>query len=158
MNPATETIQLIYERPWEKEPNRLEFEHCGLPVLIQRNSMGALCGYVAVPQSHPWHGKQWSDPDIWIQVHGGLTYSAGCDEEICHAPKQGEADKMWWFGFDCAHAYDLQPKIAELLLQEPRPNRQFVERLRYCDIEYVKGECRKLAEQLFEVGHVRGHS
>lgn len=35
--------------------------------------MKHLCGYLAVPEGHPWYGKHYGD--IGADVHGGLTYS-----------------------------------------------------------------------------------
>jgi hypothetical protein len=45
--------------PWQDEPDRVDFEHAGLPCAIIRNLhvTGSLCGYVGVPDSHPWWGK-----------------------------------------------------------------------------------------------------
>jgi hypothetical protein len=42
---------------WDNEPDRVEFESLGLPCLIVRNPFGALCGYVGVPEGHPWYYK-----------------------------------------------------------------------------------------------------
>src|ERR1700742_655501 len=98
-------------QPWTTEPNRLEFENKGFPCLINRNTnMGFLCGYVAVPPEHPWHGKHYDD--IEAEVHGGLTYSDSCQGEIYHVPKEGQSDNVWWLGFDCGHAFDLIPSSA----------------------------------------------
>lgn len=47
--------------------------------------------------------------DVVLNVHGGLTYANKCSGKICHVPKSGEPDDVWWFGFDCAHAGDFQP-------------------------------------------------
>lgn len=49
--------------PWDGEPDKAQWtdEATGLPCLIVRNRMGALCGYVGVPAAHPWHGKDYSD-------------------------------------------------------------------------------------------------
>lgn len=46
-----------YERPWEHEPDSEEFEHAGLLCAIRRGPAGTLNGYVAIPPSHPLHGK-----------------------------------------------------------------------------------------------------
>ena len=53
------------------------------------------------------HGKDYNALDV--EVHGGLTYAGECSGSICHVPKPGEPDNVFWFGFDCAHAYDLSP-------------------------------------------------
>ena len=57
------------DRPWENEPDTLDWEHAGLKCAIRRNPhLGHLCGYAGVPLGHPWHGKRYDDevscPDI----------------------------------------------------------------------------------------------
>lgn len=124
-------------KPWENEPDREEFRHYGLDCIMQRvESMGHWCGYVAVPPGHPLHGKDYWDLDI--NVHGGLTYAAGCNDKICHEPKPGEPDNVWWFGFDCAHCDDLSPYMARFRIHGAV----------YRDINYVRRETKDLAEQL----------
>lgn len=81
--------------------------------------MGTLCGYVAVPPSHPWHGVPYDNIDV--STHGGLTYSDSCDDDgpICHVPSPGESDEVWWVGFDCGHCYDVmpaQPRLSSSIL------------------------------------------
>lgn len=39
---------------WDQEPDRKHWVQQGLDCLIVRNLMGALCGYVGVPPSHPY--------------------------------------------------------------------------------------------------------
>lgn len=138
------------EGPWQNEPDKLQYEDpgTGLPALIKRNNAGALCGYVGVPAGHPWHGKHYDDVDA--AVHGGLTYSDGCQHGddpsrgICHIPGEGESDNVWWLGFDCAHYLDVLPGMdAELrrLGFETERGHQ------YRDLDYVKNEIARLAVQ-----------
>lgn len=61
---------------------------------------------------------------------------------ICHLVDDQEDDHVWWFGFDCAHCDDLAPGI--------RYSTSLM-RGTYRDIEYVKAECRQLAQQLKRV-------
>jgi hypothetical protein len=101
--------------PWDDEPDREEWRtEAGLPGLIVRGPTGGLCGYVAVPPGHPWHGLDF--PDVPDAAHeaawGGLTYSAACSGEVCHIPAPGEPDDVWWLGFDCCHYDDLTPLFA----------------------------------------------
>jgi hypothetical protein len=49
------------EGPWQQEPDRLEWRYNGVPCLIVRNMMGALCGYAAVGPTHPWYGSYYGD-------------------------------------------------------------------------------------------------
>jgi hypothetical protein len=63
---------------WTEEPDKAQCidAETGLDCLIVRNRVGALCGYVGVPDSHPWHGKGYHDVDV--RVHGGLTFANRC--------------------------------------------------------------------------------
>ena len=176
--------------PWDGEADRIEWRSNGVPCLIVRNSIGALCGYAAVTPDHPWYGKDYSDcvkgcaevpvkplesifdkpvpesiqkrhmdkknftcredykpdhtPESIVDVHGGLTYSNSCNGAICHVPKPGEPDPVWWFGFDCAHSGDIIPGM-DALLNRVSP------RLwdgAYKTVAYVKAEVERLASQL----------
>jgi len=130
--------------PWQDEPDKVQWidRETGLNCLIKRNPIGALCGYVGVEATHPLHGVNYGDMDD-IEVHGGLTYSSACDGDeqtgICHVPVQGRGE-VWWFGFDCAHAFDLAPsrRLRNWLSKDDI----------YRDINYVKSEVEKLALQL----------
>lgn len=44
------------ERPWETEPDSLDFEAEGLPCRMQRIPRGNWCGYVGVGEGHPLFG------------------------------------------------------------------------------------------------------
>lgn len=131
--------------PWDKEPDKVVWKDklTGMPCMIVRNGLGALCGYVGVAEGHPYFGKHYDAVDV--DVHGGLTYAHKCAGTICHVPAAGEPDHVWWFGFDCAHAWDLCPgmEARSRALGFP-PKRDDV----YRDIPYVKRQCRKLAQQL----------
>jgi hypothetical protein len=117
--------------PWSNEPRKIQWVDAstGLPCLIVRNPVGALCGYTGVYAGHPFHKVEYSQctvkcgkdycydhsPEAQLQVHGGITFSEACahseDESdgICHIPEPGTSDDVWWFGFDCAHGGDLIP-------------------------------------------------
>jgi hypothetical protein len=157
--------------PWMQEPDRVLWkdEATGLDCLVKRQpSAGHLCGYVAVPPGHPLYGSNYSiwaddtddEPTIAasklldsIEVHGGLTYAAECDGDtvagICHVAEPGCADEVWWFGFDCAHAWDLRPgNVAYAHLTPPMKGEV------YRTVDYVKAECTQLAAQLAAVADV----
>lgn len=152
--------------PWDKEPDKLQWQdpQTGLPCLIVRAHHGALCGYVGVPEGHPWHGKEydnvrWANPaakenwDYYPDVHGGLTFAGPCSEGkeedgICHKPGPGEPDNVWWLGFDCAHAGDETPAIAATLRDIGHPrNKALREYEKYRTIDYVKANVTSLAHQ-----------
>lgn len=125
--------------PWQTEPDRVEFEHAGLPCLMVRQPRsGHWCGYAAVPPGHPAHGKEYDSLDV--NVHGGLTYGNRCSGQVCHVPKPGESDDVFWFGFDCAHSGDISPAYDRNLGR--------YEFEAYRDAEYVRRETERLAEQL----------
>lgn len=139
--------------PWMREPDKDQWtdDATGLPCLIKRSPVsGALCGYVGVPEGHPWHGKDFMDVDA--DVHGGLTYAGLCQdgpeaETICHVPAPGEPEPLYWLGFDCAHVMDVSPGMcADLAAMGIRPPAYPFGEF-YKSIAYVKAECARLAEQ-----------
>jgi len=122
----------------------------GLYAVAYRQPMGHLCGYVSVPCFHPLYGVFASDKTIylprrpepvvgsfWIRliawfkslfaeripqspeeafdVHGGITWSEGSQTHPV------ASDRVWWFGFDCAHYCDapdltmVSPNMAQLM-------------------------------------------
>lgn len=138
--------------PWQNEPDKAQWidETTGLDCLIVRNPMGALCGYVGVPEGHRLHGVEYYEVDGAIEVHGGLTFSDSCSPAtekgeaygICHVPAPGRPDHVWWFGFDCAHHMDLCPvTVMKYADHDDGYNR-------YRDISYVRCEIASLAAQL----------
>lgn len=143
--------------PWDCEPDRLEWrdEATGLPCLIVRNPMGALCGYVAVGPGHPMHGADdSSDAGIALEVHGGITFASRCSAHggpICHVPKPGEPDDVWWLGFDCAHGGDLTPRLASPRYAMSSSHRAIFGDESYRDVAYVRDQCANLAAQLAEM-------
>lgn len=139
--------------PWQDEPDKIQYvdEETGLSCLIKRNHYGALCGYVGVPNNHPYYGVSYQDVDA--DVHGGLTYSDKCQDgdeahSICHIPAPGEPDDVWWLGFDCGHASDLSPALQSQMNQfgiewPPSSSRET-----YKPVGYVREENAFLARQL----------
>lgn len=131
---------------WDSEPDKKQWldEATGLPCLIVRGPSGALCGYVGVPDGHPLFEKDYSSADV--SVHGGLTFADHCcpheDGEgrgICHVVEPGEADNVWWLGFDCAHSGDVWPRDRHGLHDAWS---------RYRDWHYVARQVESLAKQL----------
>jgi len=129
--------------PWQQEPDKVQWidQTTNLDCLIVRGPIGALCGYVGVPEGHPLHGKEYDEPDV--EVHGGLTFANLCADSkdearhICHVPAPGRPDHIFWFGFDCAHSGDYTPE----------PMRHRADDV-YRDLEYVRGQVESLARQL----------
>lgn len=130
--------------PWDTEPDKIQWPdvETGLPCLIVRNNVGALCGYVGSPAGHPWYGLDYDAPEPYPDVHGGLTFADRCQDEapeghgICHIAGPGEPDDVWWLGFDTAHCGDHTP----LLRLFPGDT--------YKNVEYVKDQCAQLAKAI----------
>ena len=125
---------------WDKEPeNRVDFIHSGFSCFILRGPMGAWCGYVGVPSTHPAYEKDYNDDILEkIDVHGGLTYADKCAGVICHVPEPGMPDDVWWLGFDTAHYGDVVPLNVHWAQHDET----------YKNIKYVTDEVKSLAEQL----------
>lgn len=134
------------DKPWESEPDFAEWELRGFRCFALRHpETKHLCGYIEVPEGHPWYGKTRRDFDV--DVHGGITWaSAAADLDSTGTPG------TWVIGFDCSHAGDLAPGVIEdlerLELEGVRlRSAEVLKRAPYRDLEYVKGECDLLAEQ-----------
>jgi hypothetical protein len=139
---------------WSSEPDKVQWPDLatGLPCLAVRHARyGFWCGYVGVPPTHPLHGRHYDEPNV--DVHGGLTFSDACqlgEEEgrgICHIDE--EEPNVWWFGFDCGHAWDISPQDATRAEKEGGIW-ALVDDDESCyrTLEYVKQQCSKLALQL----------
>lgn len=130
--------------PWASEPDRVEWRqpYSALPRLVLRGPHGSWCGYVGLPPGHPQHGKSYDDDVVGnLEVHGGVTYGAECAGHICHVPREGESEHVWWIGFDCAHAGDVSPGL------NYRTGGSFFGE-RYRDLAYIIEQTEGLARQL----------
>lgn len=138
--------------PWMDEPDRVEWRSEGtprLPCLIVRGPRGALCGYVGVPEGHPYYGKNGVQAyRLDLDCHGGITYGEPCAEDghICHVPQPGEPDTVHWLGFD--HSGDLSPAHEK---HHRRIGLSSVGYESYKTIDYVRREVEQLAVQLQRV-------
>ncbi len=137
---------------WHDEPDRVEFKHAGIQCLAKRGPHGNWCGYVGVPPGHPWHGEHGinyrEDSLGEVDVHGGITYSAACDHDngICHVPEPGEPEHLFWQGFDCGGAFDLQPMVLTWSLNRGGYEGMGIGDV-YRDLAFVTAEIKRLAEQ-----------
>ena len=89
-----------------------KWEHAGTICAIRHGVFGVPCGYVRVPEGHPFHGRGYDECDV--DAWGGLTYSGALDGE-----------DGWWIGFDMAHPGDIAPtmgtrRVARVHHREPR--------------------------------------
>jgi hypothetical protein len=144
---------------WQDEPDKVQWADpaTGLPCLIKRNGAGSLCGYVGVPDGHPWFGTDGDDLDGGgPHVHGGITYTGLCQPgpeaaSICHVPAAGESDRVWWLGFDAAHSGDFCPAY-EARVREVIAGPGGSET--YRDRAYIEAQCAHLAHQVKEAAGV----
>jgi hypothetical protein len=115
---------------WLEEPNKTEFEHAGVKCLILRDRIMWLGGYVGLEPGHPHFGKHFRDIEV-KGVHRGLNFSGRGDG-------QRRKEGLWWIGFYCDRPGDYVPgRLDNLKGGEV-----------YRNIEYVRGEVKKLAEQM----------
>ena len=96
-------------------------------------NLGHHCGYLQIPENHPWHGQDYDD--IEADVHGGLTYA------------EFQKDGTFYVGFDCAHAGDLVPGMSTPWYYTPDHD---MTPKAFRDLDYVVNELRLLAEQAVE--------
>lgn len=62
-------------------------------------------GYVLIPEDHPLHGKDYDD--IFVDVHGGLTFSELVDSKMVNEWGLDKDDEgKWCVGFDTLHTGD----------------------------------------------------
>lgn len=128
-------------KPWEEEPNYHTEIYRGYDILIRRHSgMGHLCGYVRAPLNSKFYCKDhYSFPVCCLSAHGGITYSGFIKSADC--PSELDIDEMgWWIGFDCGHYMDYIPYI--------QTNYPDAYETCYRDFNYVRKECRDLADQM----------
>jgi hypothetical protein len=160
-----------------KEPMFKIFKHDGLYCCIQRVShFGNLNGYVAIGESHPFFGKDYSDKVVVgdkenIAFNGnyiGLLIAAGSPEtqagiisidlaldvhggitysdDHLYGIENGILGKLWWFGFDTLHSGDLKVFEDDIDRRFPHDDDE------YRDFDFVEAQTRKLAEQLAQYG------
>jgi hypothetical protein len=84
--------------------------------------------------------------DVHASVHGGITYAGPCEGVICHVPRPGEPDDVWWLGFDMAHGGDFSPGYSKYQGEMWRQGQWET----YRNVAYVRGYCERLAEQIVE--------
>lgn len=101
--------------------------HAGSRGLVLRGLV--LCGYVELPDGHPWRGC--AAEDVPASVHGGVTFAGMLQGRYGH-----------WVGFDFAHAGDHIPGMRV-------PGREW-------SVDEVAEEVERLAAQAREAEVVPG--
>lgn len=122
--------KLSDEWKWLEEPNKVKFEHAGVNCLILRDKYLWLGGYVGLEPGHPHYGKHFRDVEV-NGVHQGLNFSGRGDG-------LRRQEGLWWLGFYCDRPGDGVPGRLDVLRGGEA----------YRDIDYVRGEVEKLAEQM----------
>lgn len=140
-----------------------DYEWC-----VVLNDIGHRCGYVALPSSHPLHGKEYMQIDYDLDVHGGLTFS-----EHSHLIESECND--WWLGFDAGHMiydkadleafekyyqlnkedYDRIKKMDNLYDNFEKDGFKGVKRT-VKDFEFMRNECERLIDQLIDIESKKG--
>ena len=152
------------------------FKHKELDCVIIFTLSGHRCGYVGVTKDSPLFNISYGEdlkkpellkelkqtkldkrgiiplfcwdrekvtPEILFNVHGGITYS----DKGCYPITRSY--EIWWFGFDCAHLNDVKDKQA---FASYFPDKELsIYSFTSGSIrthEYVKQECKNLAEQI----------
>lgn len=100
----------------------------GLEAAVVFNYLGHRCGYVKVSESHGLFGVDYNEIEEHISVHGGLTFSGSL-------PKYLIPEDSYWFGYDCAHSYDMT---------------RFNPKGHNRTLEYCVQNCESLANQISE--------
>jgi len=88
-------------------------------------------------------------PEIYFNVHGGITYSNGKPDYPANS------DGLWWFGYDCGHAGDCASPEYFVQERERWPNSPIFWEPTPGDVhrslEYCVDECESLASQIQKV-------
>jgi len=153
---------------WVEEPDKILFKYRNYECVIVRmfalqynGSMygGHLCGYVQVPEDHPYFGKDYNDCDI--DVHGGLTYSEKDEYNYLYLTHIGH-----WIGFDCAHCDDYCPSCEIFKRNDPemiKITQDFEELYKqmgiesrlfnktYKNVSFCIEQCKSMVDQLIKI-------
>lgn len=109
-------------------------------VILRNSNSGNLCGYIGVPYGHVLFGKDcWDDPLAReLEAHGGVNISGHFRRD------KGFNRRLWYFGFDCGHIYDVSPGY---LNDEVATGGWHGESV-YRTVSYVANQVERLARQL----------
>ncbi|MEX3929791.1 hypothetical protein AB4Y36_38270 [Paraburkholderia sp. BR10936] len=145
--------------PWLDEPNLATFRIDEYLCVALRHPWGHWCGYVGVGAQHPLFGVSFhelEDAGEALYCHGSLNFADRLDEFT-----------GWYFGFDCGHAFDYSPYMAEYYRRIGMPDdvirehdRLFVRNehgeggvfpRQYRDLDFVRANCVAIAAQLMDI-------
>lgn len=157
---------------WDNEPDEESGEYKGMKTFIKRGPVGHLCGYVGIPEGHPWFGKDYNDQ---VNVPKAIMErpidvdKVGAINLLCAA---GKSDDMKEGFLDIVFAIDVHGGLtyASECVPMEKPDgfwwfgfdcahagdlvpRSTMARSNciYRDIEFVRQEIKSLADQLEHV-------
>jgi len=143
---------------------KIEGKHRDFEYVVLSMDMGFRCGYVKVPESHPFYKKDCSEKIIYnLDVHGGITFSSHTIGDEC-------LSDGYWLGFDCIHISTDIPDRDEMSPEVLKSSGRFSESIRELDKildsilpsydkperkirndRFVESHCRNLCDQLASV-------
>jgi hypothetical protein len=136
--------------------------------------LGNRCGYVAIPDSHPYSKvpmelkempasnlkyESWDCDSLEIECHGGLTFMS---------PKHGLKELLpiacndMWIGFDCGHLWDkpdLEATRKYFGEEYVKKHQSFFDLIGFYptaqirDYSYVESECKSIVDQLIRANN-----
>ncbi|WP_299198282.1 MULTISPECIES: hypothetical protein [Pseudomonadota] len=159
----------MISKPWENEPDDVIWLHdaSGYACQILRHpTQKYLCGYVTLPEDHPFHGIDYSDDiiipeaiykeialeDDWPPTKPKFIWHKTPTPLVTVSPERllnahggitfsQEVKGQHVYGFDCGHSGDLSPVSLQFAVHG------YV----YRDWDYVTAETERLAQQLYEI-------
>lgn len=133
--------------PWKAEGNDSvsvsgwQTIHLGLQCQVIRNQLGAWCGYVRLPDTHPWTSLDALE-DIPVTVHGGVSFIG--------TPEFDDSGRGIWIGFDCGHFDDYVPGL-EASMKKISPGHKSMAEMLGIPIEIAYKNFRFATEQTMEM-------
>ncbi len=159
--------ELTTTYPWDKEevPVRWQYRGWDCHVLRQR-SLGHLCGYVRLPETHILHGVGYDSEvpaklqmameevlkgpigsrsvlDTFFLAMGGKPRAGMLIDVHGSVTFAGQRDDGFWWGFDCGHAGDFSP--------ETYRRYGWGEGEVYRDLPFVRAQCESMVNQLIQL-------
>jgi hypothetical protein len=113
----------------------------GYDWMVVCNPLGFRCGYVRIPEEHPWYGKEYDDLQD-VDCHGGLTFGETVDKEEDSYLPVGH-----WIGFDCGHSFDANDYACYDPEMDIEECHCFTTGGVVRTNEYVEAECKKIIDQ-----------
>jgi len=128
-------------------------EYRGYSYYTTATFLGHRCGYVAVPESHPFYNLEDELKDL--DVHGGVSFFEN-SEKLLHGMNVLAPNEKW-IGFYTMHSVDkIDVNIAKYFpdckkdIEEFSKQMSIIPNTSVKDVNYMVQECQKLIDQLIE--------